>query len=119
MARAVPPKAVNGGFERDQCIGPVAAWIGLSKRSADGTPVSHLNVCNPGSAVVQDGNLSRQRRMLNLGVARHSSEVKCPGISFDEGSVRDEVQVNKVLGIGETKLQKGTQLRPAADTLPA
>src|SRR4029077_2368623 len=104
-ARAIRPKAVNRGFERDQSVRPVAAWIGLSQRSADGTPVSHLNVCNPGSAVVQDGNLSRQRRMLNLGVTRHSSEAKCAGIFLDEGIARDEVQVHKVLGVSEAKLK--------------
>jgi hypothetical protein len=57
--------------------------------------------------------------MLNLGVARHSSEVKCPGIFFDEGSVRDEVQVHKVLGVSEAKLEQRNQTLPAGEKLRA
>src|SRR5713226_2165918 len=73
-ARALPPKAVNGGVERDQGVGPIAAWIGLSERSADGAPVSYLHVGDSGGTVVQDANLSRERGVLNLGVAGHCSE---------------------------------------------
>src|SRR5216684_1865342 len=118
-ARALPPKAVNGGVERDQGVGPIAAWIGLSERSADGAPVSYLHVGNPGRAVVQDGNLSRKRGVLDLGVAGHCSEVKGSRVFFDEGGARDEVQVHEVLGIGEAKLEQRNQTLPASEKLRA
>src|SRR5258708_7739536 len=105
-ARAVRPEAVNGGFERDQGVRPIAAWICFRERSADGAPVSHLHVGNPGGAVVQNGNLSRQRRMLDLGVASHSSKMQLSRIFSNEGVIRDEVQVHEVLGIGEAKLKQ-------------
>src|SRR6266851_5739107 len=118
-ARALRPKAVNGGVERDQGVGPIAAWIGLSERSADGAPVSYLHVGDSGGTVVQDANLSRERGVLNLGVAGHCSEVKGSRVFFDEGGARDEVQVHEVLGIGEAKLEQRNQTLPASEKLRA
>src|SRR6266403_5060375 len=118
-ARAVRPEAVNGGFERDQGVRPIAAWICFRERSADGAPVSHLHVGNSGGTVVQDGNVFRKRGVLNLGVAGHCSKAKCSQIFFNEGSVRDEVQIHQVFGIGEAKLKQRNQTLAAGEKLRA
>src|ERR1700724_269470 len=102
-ARAVRPEAVNGGLERDQGVGPIAAWIGLSERAAHGAPLSTLHAGNPSGAVAQDGNLFCQRGAFDLGVAGHCSEVQRSPIFFDKGGARDEVQVHEVLRISEAK----------------
>src|ERR1700674_674205 len=116
-ARAVRPEAVNDGVERDQGVGPIAAWIALSERSADGAPVSHLYVGNPGGTVMQDGNPFRKRGVFNLGVAGHCSKVKRSRVFFNKRGVRDEVQVHEVLGIGEAKLEQRNQTLPAGEKL--
>src|SRR5260221_4548523 len=118
-ARAVRPEAVNGGVERDQSVRPIAAWIGLGERSADGATVSHLHVGNPGGAVVHDGNLSRKRGALDLGVAGHCSEMKRTRIFFNDGGARDEVQIHEVLRIGEAKLEQRNQALPSGKELRA
>src|SRR6266478_2155456 len=118
-ARAVRPEAVNGGFERDQCVRPIAAWICFRERSADGAPVSHLHVGNSGGTVVQDGNVFRKRGVLNLGVAGHCSKAKRSQIFFNEGSVRDKVQIHQVFGIGEAKLKQRNQTLAAGEKLRA
>src|SRR6267378_2853979 len=116
-ARAVRTEAVNGSVERDQGVGPIAAGIGLSERSANGAAVSHLHVGNPGRTVVQDWNLFSQRGVLDLGVAGHCSEMYRSRVFFDEGGTWYEVQIHEVLGVSETKLEQRNQTLPAGEKL--
>src|SRR5258708_6921574 len=79
--------ALKVGPERDQGLGPSPAWTGLREGSADGAPVSHLHVGNSGGTVVQEGNLSRKRGVLDLIVANHCSEVKSTRFFFNKRGV--------------------------------
>ena len=68
---------------------------------------------------MQDGNVFRKRGVLNLGVAGHCSEAKRSQIFFNEGSVRDKVQIHQVFGIGEAKLKQRNQTLAAGEKLRA
>ena len=117
-ARAVRPEAVNGGVERDQGAGPIAAGIGFGERSADGAAVSHLHVGNASGAVVQDGNLSRKGGVLDFGMTSHGSEMQraavfllikeVPGMKF---------RSTRCSGLAKRSLSSGIRLCPPARNL--
>ena len=68
---------------------------------------------------MQDRNLSRERGVLDLGVAGHRSEMKGSRVLLNKGGARDEVQVHQVIGIGEAKLEQRNQTLPTGEKLRA
>src|SRR5205823_13082583 len=105
------------GVKRHEHRGPVAAGVSLGQRSANRAAIAHLDVSDAGGAVVQDWNLLRGRRVLNLGAAGHGTEAKPYIFFFDKGSPGDEVDVDPVPWHSEAALHQRNQALPAGQQL--
>ncbi len=94
-ARAIRSDGVNFGVEGKKNRAPVAARVGFCDGAADRATIAHLHVGDSCGAIVQNGDFAGGGGILDIGVARHGTEMQRTVAALDVREARDEIQIHE------------------------